>query len=172
MLTMRKVMFALGIGLLAASSPLSAKEVKLPAREPYVSFSVPWRWKVERSENGVKLLSTDRHVNLSIEALDMGTTDVQARLAKQVEQLVATGIVLDPSTMKEEKAMIAGCEMVEVSWDATLKDTGPMKVSVSILHLPKNKALSMLYWATAAGEMRNKATLANLLMSIKVIPAK
>ncbi len=172
MLTMRKILVALGMGLVVMCGTLSAREVRLPAKEPYVSLNLPWTWKVTRTENGVKVRSSDKHVNLSIEALDMATTDVQARMAKQVEQLVATGIVLDGDSMKQEKAMLPGGEMVEVSWDATLRDLGPMKVSVSILHLPSNKALCFLYWATAAGEQRNKATLANMLMSIKVIPTK
>ena len=172
MLTMRKILAALGVAFVVTCGTLSAKEVRLPAKEPYVSLSLPWTWKVTRTENGVKVLSSDKHVNLSIEALDMTTTDVQARMAKQVEQLVATGIVLDPGSLKQEKANLPGGEMVEVSWDATLKDLGPMKVSVSILHLPGNKALCFLYWASAAGEQRNKSTLSNMLMSIRALPAK
>lgn len=166
---MRKYLITLAFTFITLGSTLHAKELKLPAKESYVSMTLPSRWKLKQDDTGVKVISSDKHVNLSIEALDTATTDVQARMAKQVQELVATGVVIDAATAKQEKATLAGCEMVEASWDATLKEAGPMKVSVSILHLPNKKALCMVYWATLAGEQRNSAALAAMLMSIKVL---
>lgn len=150
--------------LTALLTGVSAKEYKLPSEEPVVTFTIPEKWKIEKSDESISATSDDDEILVSFEINDGDS--IEGAIEESLGYLKKNKVKIDKDSQKKQELKVRGMEVVNFDWDGTDPD-GPTKISLTILGITKDKALVLLYWASPEGEKKHAADLKAMQDSIK-----
>ncbi|MEA3211544.1 MAG: hypothetical protein QOE70_4601 [Chthoniobacter sp.] len=155
---------ALIVSALVASA--TAADYKLPKEEPIVSFTVPEKWKIEKSDESITATSDDDEIEISFEIND--SESIEGAIQETFGYLKKNKVKIDKETEKKQEVKLRGMDVVNFDWKGKDED-GPTNISLTILGIKKDKALVMLYWGSPEGEKKHQAELKTIQDSIKPI---
>ncbi|MEP6669178.1 MAG: hypothetical protein ABJF10_08500 [Chthoniobacter sp.] len=141
-----------------------ADTVKLPKSGALASLTFPDSWKVKAEGDNFEAESPDEEVYLYAEVID--TDSVEGALKESVAYLEKEKVQVKKGTEKQSKDTVNGIPVADFSFDGIDKD-GPCKISLTILIVSKTKCISVLYWASEAGEKKHVEELKAIYQSIK-----
>jgi hypothetical protein len=152
--------------LAACVATATAEDFKLPKDEPIVSFTVPEKWKIEKSDESISATSDDDEILVSFEVNDGDS--IEGAIEETFGYLKKNKVKIDKESQKKQEMKVRGMEVVNFDWKGTDED-GPTNISLTILGVTKQKALLVLYWASPEGEKKHAADLKAMQDSIKPI---
>jgi predicted Zn-dependent protease len=144
----------------------TAGEYKLPKDEPVVSFTIPAKWKIEKSDESISATSADDEILVSFEINDGDS--LEGAIEESLGFLKKNKVKIDKDSQKKQEMTVRGMEVVNFDWKGTDED-GPTKISLTIMGITKGKALVLLYWASPEGEKKHAADHKTIQDSIKPI---
>ena len=157
-------------GLCAASfvAPVvSAGTIKLPEKNPLVSFEAPDAWHPEDTDKGFSCESPDSEATVIFEVTS--AKGLEALIDENIEWLAEQKVTIDKSSKVSKDFKAAGMDWSVIGWDGKNDEYGPASIRFGFVDIGKGKILMITYWVTKKGESRHQDTLNNMFDSVKKI---
>ena len=149
----------------ALATPAFSATHKVPADDPIATIQIPEKWQAKEYEERVEATSADGTVHLLVAP---GETDKINESIGEVMRYVKgkSGIAVKSQSVKEERGKVNGMEIRNVSWKGQ-DNKGEVKISFTVLAVPENKSLLMVYWGSPEATKNHERELNAMLQSIK-----
>ncbi len=165
---MKKILLTI-TALAALTSPLFAKEFKLPKEDAVFSIKLPEKWEITYEDESVDAVSPDGAIEIYAQTDNAET--IEDSVKESIDYLTGEGVKLKPDTEHKVDGEHNGMKMATIGWKGTDKD-GDCSVSLIFLQVSEDTTMTLIYWATDDMVKKHEKDINKVLDSMKSLAAK
>ena len=166
-MNIRNIVPALLLSFVAVSA--AAEDIKIPAKNPVITVTIPDSWKPEQIKTGAACESPDKVVTILFE-IAASEKGISSLIDENMDWLVKEqGIKFNAEAKDNPEFSVGGIKSTLKSYHATSKEFGP--ANVGFIFTPVgDKVLITTYRITVQGFEKHDATMTTIMDSVR--PAK